>query len=121
MKRQEPKWSEDQPIYRQIIAILIARLIEGVYAEGGELPSVREITDEFSVSHLTAAKVVQELNKEDIAVKRRGGKSEVRPGARAKILKREREQFLKSEWPELQKRLARLEIDVEDLFNGAKK
>ena len=40
----------------------------------------------------------------------------VKPGARAALLRKERAKFLKEEWPSLAKRLQRLELDLKSLF-----
>jgi len=64
---------------------------------------------------LTAAKVFQELGKEDLTVKRRGIGAEVSPGSRADLLKREREKFLRVEWPEVLKRIEQLGIKLSEL------
>lgn len=116
MKKKGTVWREDQPIYRQIEDVLIARLIEGTYSEGELMPSVRQVADEFKVSPLTAAKVLQEIDKANVTIKKRGIGSEVRSGARNAILKRERNEFLQNEWPQILVRLKRLEIDVEELL-----
>lgn len=116
MSKTAPNWNDDQPIYRQITDTLVARIIDGVYAEGDLLPSVRQVADEFSVSPLTAAKVFQELDKDDLTIKKRGIGAEVRVGVRDQLLKSEREKFLTKEWPELQARLKRMNIGIEDLL-----
>ncbi|MEO1483597.1 MAG: GntR family transcriptional regulator [Myxococcota bacterium] len=118
MAKQRYVWDEGQPIYRQITEVLITRILDGAYPEGELLPSVRQVADEFSVSPLTAAKVFQELDKDNLTVKRRGIGTEVRPGARERMIKQERERFLKKEWPELRVRLNRLDIDLRELFGS---
>ena len=116
MAKQKQAWDEDQPIYRQITELLITRILDGAYPEGELLPSVRQVADEFSVSPLTAAKVFQELDKDNLTVKRRGIGAEVRPGARERMLKQERDRFLTKEWPTLRARLKRLNIDLNELI-----
>ncbi len=115
MAKQKYNWNDDQPIYRQITDVIIGRILNGTYAEGELLPSVRACAEEFDVSPLTAAKVFQELDKEDLTIKRRGIGAEVSPGSRTDLLKRERQKFMKVEWPEVLKRMQQLGIDLEDL------
>lgn len=115
MAKPKHNWNDDQPIYRQITDILIGRILDGTYQEGKLLPSVRACADEFDVSPLTAAKVFQELDKEGLTIKRRGIGAEVSPGSRKDLLKREREKFMKVEWPEIVKRIEQLGIDLDDL------
>lgn len=115
MAKQKHNWSDDQPIYRQITDVIIGRILDGTYPEGELLPSVRTCADEFDVSPLTAAKVFQELDKEDLTIKRRGIGAEVSPGSRSDLLKRERQKFMKVEWPEVLERIKQLGINLEDL------
>jgi GntR family transcriptional regulator len=116
MSAGAPTWNEDQPIYRQIVDAVIGRILEGAYPEGELLPSVRQLATDFGVSPLTAAKVFQELAREELTEKRRGIGFEVRKGVRKALLQRERRKFLEQEWPELQARLQRLDISIEDLM-----
>ena len=37
----DPKWNEDQPIYRQLRDRVVAMILEGVLDDGDALPSVR--------------------------------------------------------------------------------
>ena len=116
MSKATRNWNDDQPIYRQITDVLIARILDGVYPEGELLPSVRQVADEFSVSPLTSAKVFQELDKEDLTIKRRGIGAEVRSGVRAQLLNSERQKFLEKEWPELQIRIKRMGFSLKELL-----
>lgn len=115
MANQKHRWNDDQPIYRQITDVLIGRILDGTYEEGKLLPSVRACADEFDVSPLTAAKVFQELDKDGLTLKRRGIGAEVSPGSRTDLLKRERQKFMKIEWPEILNRIRQLGINLEDL------
>ena len=116
MAKTKYKWNNDQPIYRQITDVIIGRILDGSYPEGELLPSVRQCAEDFDVSPLTAAKVFQELDKEDLTIKRRGIGAEVSPGSRADLLKRERQKFMKREWPEVLNRMQQLGIDPKDLI-----
>ena len=115
MAKDRQEWKDDQPIYRQITDMLVSRILDGTYPEGELLPSVRQIADEFSVSPLTAAKVFQELDKDDLTIKLRGIGSEVAAGAKARLLKAEREKFLSREWPLVLQRLKTLQLNLSDL------
>lgn len=117
MSATNPVWNDDLPIYRQITDIIIRRVLDGVYPEGELLPSVRGVADEFNVSPLTAAKVFQELDKEGLTIKRRGIGAEVSPNSRARLLESERAKFLNEEWPRIQERIRRLELDPTKLLS----
>jgi GntR family transcriptional regulator len=51
--------------------------------------------------------------------KRRGLGMFVKPGARRNLMKNEREQFLKNEWPLIVQRIQRLDLDTGDLLKAA--
>lgn len=115
MTGNEAVWSDNQPIYRQIVDAVIGRIIDGVYPEGELLPSVRQLASDFGVSPLTAAKVVNELSRDNLTEKRRGIGFEVKQGVRKILLHRERKRFLDEEWPEVRSRMIRLGIEMKDL------
>jgi len=115
MKKTPPQWNEDQPIYRQLMERLIARILDGTYPEGRMLPSVRQLASDCEVNPLTAAKAYKELARDGLIEKLRGEGLIVAGGAREWLLKRERSRFLKGEWPGLRARLRRLGIDVRAL------
>ena len=111
-------WNEDQPIYRQLVGEIQARILDGTYAEGQLLPSVRQLATDFQINPLTVAKAFQELGKEDLTEKRRGIGLMVKEGVREALLRRERAKFLKEEWPEIVERMQRMGIDVRALLKN---
>jgi GntR family transcriptional regulator len=115
MKKTRPQWNEDQPIYRQLMERLIARILDGSYREGEMLPSVRQLASDCEVNPLTAAKAYKELARDGLIERLRGEGLIVANGAREWLLRRERSKFLKGEWPNLSARLRRLGIDVRAL------
>jgi len=115
MKKSPPQWNDDQPIYRQLMEQLIARVLDRSYPEGQMLPSVRQLASDCDVNPLTAAKAYKELARDGLIERLRGEGLIVAKGARAALLKRERSRFLNGEWPALRARLRRLGIDVRTL------
>ena len=118
MKKRPHQWKTDQSIYRQLMDEVIAGILDQTYPEGGMLPSVRGLAEQYNVNPLTAAKAYRELQREGLVETLRGEGLLVRNGVRAGLMKRERAKFLKEEWPELRARLQRLEVDVRMLFEG---
>lgn len=112
----DPPWNEDQPIYRQLMEEMVARILDHTYREGELLPSVRQLAMDYGVNPLTAAKAYQELSKFDLTEKRRGIGFVVKAGVRDALLKREKARFLTEEWPQVVARMKRLEINAEDLL-----
>lgn len=115
MKKSQPQWNEDQPIYRQLMERLIARILDGSYPEGEMLPSVRQLASDCEVNPLTAAKAYKELARDGLIERLRGEGLIVAKGTRESLLRRERSRFLKGEWPNLRARLRRSGIDVRAL------
>ena len=97
----DPKWNEDQPIYRQLRDRVVAMILEGVLGDGDALPSV---------------KGYQELVDEGLVEKKRGRGMFVNDGARTQLLKDERRRFLQKEWPQVRATIERLGLDAEELL-----
>jgi GntR family transcriptional regulator len=110
-----PNWSEDMPIYRQLMDHLVGRILDQTYPEGEMLPSVRQLASDYEINPLTVAKAYKELARDGLTDKLRGEGLVVRKGVREALLRRERNKFLKEEWPMLRARLKRLGIDMDTL------
>lgn len=80
------------------------------------MPSVRQLASEYGVNPLTASKAVQELS--DFTERRRGIGLIIKNGVRDLLLKRQRRQFIREEWPLILERIERLEIDPRELLSA---
>lgn len=109
------EFNDQAPIYRQLRDRIAAMIMDGALVEGEPAPSVRQVSVELKVNPITVSRAVQELVDENVLEKRRGLGMFVREGARADLLSRERERFLKDEWPPLRTRLRRLGIGADVL------
>jgi GntR family transcriptional regulator len=112
---KHPQWTDDLPIYRQVMEQLVGRILDQTYPEGEMLPSVRQLASDYAINPLTVAKAYKELSRDGLTDRLRGEGLIVRKGVREALLKRERNKFLKEEWPLLRARLKRLGIDMETL------
>jgi len=117
----EPNWTDNQPIYRQLRDRVVAMILEDTLKEGDPLPSVRSVAAEYQINPLTVLKGYQSLVDEGLVEKRRGLGMFVREGASRSLMKNEREQFLKSEWPLMLQRIQRLGLDLMDLARDVEK
>lgn len=104
-------WNDDQPIYRQLYERVVRLILRGDFAEGDALPSVRQLSADYRINHLTVAKSYQALVDEGLVEKRRGLGMFVLAGARERLLARERQLFLEKELPELIRRARELGIE----------
>jgi GntR family transcriptional regulator len=112
-----PAWIEDVPIYRQLMELLVARILDKVYLEDEMLPSVRQLAQDCDVNPLTVAKAYKELSREGFTDRYRGEGLMLRKGVRDILLRREKKRFIKEEWPTLRAKLKRLDIDIGALDN----
>ena len=117
----DPKWNEDQPIYRQLRDRVVEMILEGVLGDGDALPSVRNVAAEYRLNPLTVLKGYQELVDEGLVEKKRGRGMFVNEGARTELLKAERGRFLDKEWPKIIATIDRLGLDAADLLQQESK
>jgi GntR family transcriptional regulator len=118
MKKGQHQWTEDQPIYRQLMEQLVMRILDQSYPEGEMLPSVRQLASDYQINPLTVAKAYKELARDGLTERLRGEGLLVAKGARDVLMRRERAKFLKEEWPVLRARLKRLGIDLRSLVDS---
>ena len=116
----DPEWNDSQPIYRQLRDRVVAMILDGLLKAGDPLPSVRNVATDSRVNPLTVLKAYQQLEGEGLVEKRRGLGMFVRPDAREKLLKDEREKFLAEQWPQVLATIQRLGL-AEDLLGQAPK
>ena len=114
----EPQWDDGAPIYRQLRNRVVAMILEGVLKEGDPLPSVRNVAAEFRLNPLTVLKGYQQLVDEQLVEKRRGRGMYVNEGARAALMKDERQRFLQDEWPRTHATIHRLGLDLQTLLQA---
>ncbi len=114
------QWNENVPIYRQIRDRVARLIMDGSFAEGEAIPSVRAVAAESQVNHLTVGKAYQELVDEGVLEMRRGRGMFVLANARETLLKQERETFAEQELPALLERTNALGISIEEFIEMIK-
>jgi GntR family transcriptional regulator len=113
------EWSDSQPIYRQLRDRVVAMILDEVLKEGDPLPSVRTVAAQYRVNPLTVLKAYQQLVDENLVETRRGLGMFINVGARALLLRGERQRFLDEEWPRVCATIQRLGLKAEDLLDAA--
>ena len=113
------EWNDSQPIYRQLRDLVVAMILDGVLDEGDVLPSVRQVAAEYRVNPLTVLKGYQQLVDEQLVEKKRGRGMFVNAGARALLLRGERQKFLTDEWPRVHATIQRLGLSARELLDAA--
>jgi GntR family transcriptional regulator len=112
-------WNDSQPIYRQLRDRVVAMILDGVLKDGDPLPSVRNVAAENRVNPLTVLKAYQQLADDELVEKRRGLGMFVRSGARDVLLRDERSDFLKVQWPQIVETIRRLGLSPGELLAAA--
>ncbi len=112
----DPQWDNSLPIYRQLRDRVVAMILDGDLKEGDPLPSVRNVAAEFRLNPLTVLKGYQQLVDEQLVEKRRGRGMYVNVGARAALMKDERQRFLADEWPRTHATILRLGLQIDELL-----
>jgi len=107
--------TQNRPVYLKLRDQIAAAIIEGDYAEGAMLPSVRALAAEQGANPLTVAKAYQQFQSDGLVEVQRGVGMYVVEGAAEQLRKRERDQFLSEEWPEIRARMERLGLEPTDL------
>ncbi len=111
--------TQSRPVYLKLRDQIAAAIIEGDYPEGEMLPSVRALAAQQGANPLTVAKAYQQFQNDGLVEVQRGVGMYVVPGAAETLRAREREEFLRTEWPEIRTRLKRLGIDPVQLVEQA--
>lgn len=107
--------NEDVPVYLRLRALLAASILEGSYAEGDQLPSVRTFAASHAANPLTVAKAYQALQDDGYVCVKRGVGMFVAPGAIERLRVHERAIFLHKVWPRIRAHMERLGIDPAEL------
>lgn len=111
--------SQSRPVYLKLRDQIAASILEGQYAEGEMLPSVRALAAEQGANPLTVAKAYQQFQSDGLVEVQRGVGMYVVNGAAKRLREREREQFLAEEWPEIRARIQRLGLNPAQLVEDA--
>ena len=111
--------ADNRPVYLRLRDEIAAAIIDGRYAEGAMLPSVRALAAEQGANPLTVAKAYQQFQADGLIRVQRGVGMFVGEGASDRLKAAERAQFLEEEWPRIRDRMARLGIDLADMLDEA--
>ena len=105
-----------KPVYLKLRDQIAAAILDGTFAEGAMLPSVRAYAAAEAANPLTVAKAYQQFQAEGLVQVQRGVGMFVVAGAAEALRSRERKEFLCGEWPDIVARMRRLHIDPASLL-----
>lgn len=109
------EWNENQPIYRQLRDLVAQRIMDGSFAEGEAVPSVRQVAADYQINHLTVGKAYQELVDAGLLEKRRGLGMFVTAGACKSLTSNEKQQFIDEEVPAFLERARVLGLEMQEV------
>ncbi len=109
-------WHDRQPIFRQLADQITQQILQGVWKEGEALPSVRSISADLKINHLTVMKGYQLLVDEGLVEKKRGQGMFVAQGAIQQLRSVEKARFLEQQIPQIADTLQRLDMSVDELI-----
>lgn len=90
---QKLDFSGEKPIFVQIAEGLEGAILSGALPEGGQLPSITELSVRYTINPATALKGINLLVDQGLAYKKRGVGMFVAEGARELLKKKRREDF----------------------------
>jgi GntR family transcriptional regulator len=108
----------NKPVYLRLREVIAAAILDGQFAEGDMLPSVRALAAEQGANPLTVAKAYQTFQDDGLITVRRGVGMFVAAGAQARLKTVLREEFLQQVWPPVHAQMLRIGINPEDLLSG---
>lgn len=108
---------EESPVYLKLRGMIAALILDGTYAEGDQLPSVRVFASEHGANPLTVAKAYQSLQDRGYVAVKRGIGMFVADGATERLRIDERTHFLNESWPRIREHIERLGIEPTQLFD----
>lgn len=111
--------TNSRPVYLKLRDRIAAAILDGDYAEGEMLPSVRALAAREGANPLTVAKAYQQFQNDGLVEVQRGVGMYVVEGAAHALRRTERERFLEEEWPEIRARMERLGLDPVELAERA--
>jgi DNA-binding transcriptional regulator YhcF (GntR family) len=109
------KFKESKSIYLQIADRICDEILQGQYPEEERIPSVREYAATVEVNANTVVRTYDFLQNQEIIYNKRGIGYFVSHGAKERIIRWRKENFLNEDLPEMFRQLDTLQISIEDL------
>jgi GntR family transcriptional regulator len=107
--------NDAKPVYLKLRDVIAAAILDGKYAEGAMLPSVRAFASQQGANPLTVAKAYQMFQDSGLVDVKRGVGLFVSNGATEKLRISERDHFFKNIWPEVKAQMQRAGIQPKEL------
>ncbi len=105
------------PLFIQIAKELSDSIIMDIFIEETQIPSVADLSTFLNINPATVLKGVNILVDDEIIYKKRGVGMFVKSGAKAKLIKKRKEQFYEMHIKEIIKEAKRLDIKTNELVS----
>ena len=109
------EFNQPKGIYQQIADQICDRILQGEWAGGERIPSIRELAVNLGVNPNTVTRSYQSLMERQIIENRRGIGYFVNIKANDNILKERRSEFLHEELPRLFQSMQFLDIEIDEI------
>jgi len=111
----QPVFDPQKPLFLSIAEWLEDAILAGIYQEESQIPSITEISVQYSINPATALKGINLLVDSGLLYKKRGMGMFVVTGASAKLLQRRQQQFFEDYIQPLIGEAKRLQVTAADL------
>ena len=108
---------QSKPVYQRLRDVIANAILDGTYADGDMLPSVRSLAAEEGANPLTVAKAYQTFQDEGLVTVKRGVGMFVAEGATDRLRTLMREDFLANIWPPVAQQMRRIGLDARTLLD----
>lgn len=112
------EFRDNKPIYRQIVDYAFNCIIDGTWAPGARIPSVRELAADLGVNTRTVLKAMEDLQDMAVIESRRGMGFILLGDAVTKVTDARRREFFNVSLPALLEEMERLGITKEELIES---
>ncbi|MFD2599157.1 GntR family transcriptional regulator [Sphingobacterium corticis] len=109
------EFSNEKPIYLQIVEFAMNRIILSEWKNEQKIPSVRDLAVSLEVNANTVMRAYDHLQQQEIIFNKRGLGFFVHQDARTTILKAKKIQFLEEELPLMFRTLDLLDISIDEV------
>lgn len=110
------EFSDNKPIYKQIVDYAFNCVIDGIWVPRERIPSVRELSADMGVNTRTVLKAMEELQALAVIEPRRGMGFILGADAAQRVREARRLEFIRVTIPQIAAEMARLDISSDELL-----
>ncbi|MGX7025910.1 GntR family transcriptional regulator [Vagococcus hydrophili] len=108
-------YTGDKPLFQQVADQINEGILNGAYSEGAQIPSTTEISKVYQINPATVLKGMNILVDLELIEKKRGIGMFVLSGAKEKVIKMKKEEFLNQDVHQIIEEAKKLNISLEEL------